>query len=244
MEKNNIGTFYGLGVGPGDPKLITLKALEIIQAVDIVFIPVKKEGSESYAFNIVKEYVRPETQEIIELVFPMVKDKETLLSSWDKASETVFTLINEGKSAAFITEGDPFFYSTFIYLFERLKNKVPQEKIEVVPGITAFNASASTSGFSVANANDRLIVLPSTYGVEKLGEYLLEFETIILMKVNSVMEQVIEKIREYNLEKSFVFVERCGRPEERIITTINELKETKINYLSLIIIHSKKHNNR
>jgi len=239
MAQSNLGTFYGLGVGPGDPELITLKALKILQRVPVVCIPVKKEGNPSYAGAIIEGHLT-DSQKVVELIFPMVKDKAILEQSWDTATKQVLEILKNGEDVAFITEGDPFFYSTFIYLFERLQKELPSEKIVVVPGVTAFSASGSAGGFPITNADDRMIVLPSTYGIEKLEDYLRDFETIVLMKVNSVIEEIIEKIEKHGLQNSFLFVERCGRPEQRIITDLNELKGTKINYLSILIVRAKK----
>ncbi len=238
-----IGTLHGLGIGPGDPELMSLKAHRLLTETKVVFVPVKKEGEKSYAFGIAEQFLDFSRQRRVDLLFPMTKKKDVLAKSWENAVRTISEVLKTGEDAVFLTEGDPFFYSTFIYLYERLLPLLPKGHLQVVPGIPALCASASAGGFPLVDSDDTLVVLPSTYGVEKLKEYLNMFDTVVLMKINSVLQDVLRIVEEESerTKHRLLFVERCGRPEQRIITDIATLKKMdKPNYLSLLIVRKPK----
>lgn len=230
------GKFYGVGVGPGDPELITVKALNILKNVPVVFVPVSKEGKESYALSIVKKHLDFRRQKKIELLFPMKKNQEELTSHWDKAVEEILGIAKQGTDSVFITEGDPFFYSTFIYLHAGLAGKIPPENIEVVPGVTSFCASASLARFPVANGNAKLAVLPSVYDLKNVENILDDFDTVVFMKVNKVLGSLMELIEKKGLKDKWVYVEKCGTEAEKITKDPRELKKITPHYLSLLIV--------
>lgn len=234
--KKKIGTFYGLGVGPGDPELITVKAQNILKKVPVVFVPISLEGKDSYAWRIAEGHVDLSRQERRDLLFPMKKDRGELVSYWEKAADQVFEVLNKGSDAAFITEGDPFFYSTFIYLYVRLVGRLPSEKLKVIPGVPSFCASAASAGFPLVEGDARLAVIPSVYSVETAEEILEKFDTVVFMKVNKVLGPLLTKLEKLGLSERFVFVERCGAEGERIVTDVKELKGMEPHYLSLMIV--------
>ncbi len=237
------GTFYGLGIGPGEPELMSLKAHRLLTEAEVVFVPAKKEGEKSYAVSIAEQFLDFSKQERVDLLFPMTKKKEVLEASWKKAVTKILDLLQRGKSGVFLTEGDPFLYSTFIYLYQRLQPLLPEGHLQVVPGIPALCASAAAGGIPIVDSNDTLVLLPSTYGVEKLQEYLSTFDTVVLMKINSVLQDVLAILENEGVpaKHEVLFVERCGRPEQRIITDIASLKAMeKPNYLSLLIVKKRK----
>ena len=127
---SKLGTLHGLGVGPGDPELITVKAFRVIQESPVIAYPRKRKGSKSYAHRIVEVYIRPEEKEMLGLVFPMTKDESILNREWNETVEKVFQKLSEGKDVAFVTEGDPLLYSTFIHMMKLMQELHPEVEIK------------------------------------------------------------------------------------------------------------------
>ena len=136
-----LGRLYGVGIGPGDPKLLTLRAHHILSQVPIVFVPQKSTGSKSYAYSIIESLVGKSSQKIVALIFPMRKDSQELIPYWEKAAEEIWQHLAQGDDCAFVNEGDPLLYGTFIHVFEILRKRYPKLTIEVIPGISSINAA-------------------------------------------------------------------------------------------------------
>ena len=159
---SNLGILYGLGVGPGDPELITVKAFRLIQESPVIAYPKKLKGSKSYAHRIVEVYINPEEKDMLGLVFPMTKDEAVLEREWTKSVELVYGKLQEGKDVAFVTEGDPLLYSTFIHMMKLMQEMHPDVEIRTVPGISSFNGSASRLGIALADGDDHVAIIPAT----------------------------------------------------------------------------------
>ncbi len=157
------GCFYGVGVGPGDPDLLTVKGLRILASVPVVLVPKRSAEDAGYAYGIVRGLLDPSRQEIVGLVFPMTRDFARLEGVWDAHVETVAGYLAAGRDCAFITEGDPFLYSTFIYIWERLRTRYPRYRTEVIPGVPSVTAAACRAGLPLANAGERIAILPAAY---------------------------------------------------------------------------------
>lgn len=233
MDKT--GVFYGVGVGPGDPELLTLKAQRVLQSVTTVYYPACAPGAKSYASKIIQRYVRPD-QSFTGLLFPMEKDMERLRPIWEESVATMAKDLLAGRDVAFITEGDPFFYSTFVYMDCIIRQQYPQVTIEVIPAVASPMAAAARTGVPLAMADERLAVLPATYDDGFLLRALEDFDTVVLLKVNSVMPRVITLLEKTGLLDHAVFVERCGSPDERVVTDLRQLDGERLNYLSLVIV--------
>lgn len=169
---SNFGTLYGLGVGPGDPELITVKAFRVIQESPVIAYPRKRKGSKSYAQRIVDVYIRPGEKDMLGLVFPMTKDQEILDREWNKAVELVYEKLQEGKDVAFVTEGDPLLYSTFIHMMKLMQELHPEIEIKTVPGISSFNGSASRLGIALADGDDHVAIIPATDDYDAMKKHL------------------------------------------------------------------------
>lgn len=217
------GKFYGIGVGPGDPELITLKAVKILQKVDVVIAPISKK--ESIAQKIAQPHINGE---ILNLKFPMVKDSNVLESFWDKNAERIKELLLEGKDVAFITIGDPMIYSTYIYILERLRGF----DMETIPGIPSFCAAAAKLNIPIATGSESFVVVP-TAEPEVIEDILGNFDNVVLMKVSKDFDLISKKLDEGGFSAGFV--SRCCQDNEKISYNLQELKEDKIDYLSLII---------
>ena len=163
-----LGRFYGIGVGPGDPELLTIKAQMILSKVPVVFIPQTSLNEASFAYSIVREFLDSRRQKVAPLIFPMTKDETKLKDAWIQAVNHIWQIIKEGKDCALITEGDPFLYSTFIYIYELFRERYPEVSVEIIPGISSVFAAASRAGMPLALGEDSLAVLPGGSAKSKI----------------------------------------------------------------------------
>ncbi len=229
------GKLYGVGIGPGDPKLLTLKAKEVLDQVDTIFFPRADEGGTSTARSIV-EAVLSGPKECIELPFPMAKDEKKLISYWKDAARQIAQAVEKGKEVAFVTMGDPFIYSTYIYLLKTLRQDFPEIHVETIPGISAINAAASRAELPLVQGNEKMAILPVTEDLRGLRGALNEFDTVVLMKVGSRLNKVLTLLKGLDLLKNSTLVSRLGHPEERVISDLDSIKEERSGYLSLMFI--------
>ncbi len=225
------GKFYGVGVGPGDPRLLTLQAVDVLQAVDIVAIPKSKLDRESVAWDIAKIHC-PSKVRLIELEMPMTADKQILAKAWQAGAQTLLAELKQGKSVAFITLGDPSLYSTYSDLLNILQEELPQECIETVPGITAMSAAAARINLPLATGDEPLLILPST---EDVGEFL-DFPNLVLMKVSRRLPEILTHLEERG--RKAVLLTRLGQVGEKIRwePKPQDFTSEKIDYLSLLLV--------
>lgn len=230
------GVFYGIGVGPGDPELMTLKAVRVIGAAGVLAVPRSEGGEESLALSIVKKAVDLDGKEILELPFPMTRDAGALRESRRSAARLISERLNKGVDAAFVTLGDPLIYSTFSYLMPFIKEFSPESGIRVVPGIASFSASAAALPAALAETAERVIIIPAAYELERVREALGSAETIVLMKVNRAVDAIIDLLTEAGLLERSFFVSRAGWPEEELVTDLKKIRGSKPDYFSMIIV--------
>ena len=234
--KQETGCLYGIGVGPGDPELLTVRATRILSRVPVIFAPQKDGKSKSYARRIIADMIDESEQRVIELVFPMRKDTGRLTDYWNKAAETIWQYLSSGQDCVFITEGDSFLYGTFIHIFEILRKNYPEIRIEVIPGISSINTAASRALFPLATGSERVAILPAIYEDKAIRKTLNDFDTVIFLKINTVFDKILNILEELNLAEKCVFVSRCTMEDEKIIKNISKLKGQKLDYLSLLIV--------
>ncbi|HEY6838789.1 MAG TPA: precorrin-2 C(20)-methyltransferase [Geobacteraceae bacterium] len=227
---------YAVGVGPGDPELMTRKAERIIREASVICAPTGRGEASSYALSIVEGLIDRSRQEVLVQVFPMQKDQGGLDPFWREAAAQVAERIARGLDVVFITIGDPFLYSTFLYLYRIFRAEYPHIPVEVVPGITSIGAAAAAAGVPLALTSDRIAVLPATYEEEKLVKTLMDFDTIVLMKVNRVFDRVFSLLQALGLDKQAVFVRRVGSADEEVIFDLASLVGKDLDYLSLLIV--------
>lgn len=232
------GVFYGIGVGPGDPDLLTLKAVNVLRNVDVIIAPRTEKKESSTALSIAGNYIR-EDAEILELAFPMVLDRSFLTDAWEQNKSVILDLLHEGKNVAFLTLGDPMLYSTYIYIYRLLEGN--GITIETVPGITSFCAAASRLNFPLAEGNDILSIIPATLEEEKISTALSYSDNLVLMKVYKNYEQVVSQLKEHGLDGEAVMVSRCGFEDEEITYSLEDREGKMPNYLSTIL--AKKRSN-
>jgi precorrin-2/cobalt-factor-2 C20-methyltransferase len=234
------GKLYVIGVGPGDPELLTLKAVRILREVPCVCVPKGREEGSSLALSIVEKAINLEGKDIIEAHFPMRKTKTAGLDSeldakWNETAEKVMSRLVKGLDMAFITIGDPTIYSTFFYLYDRLIASNPDLDIEFVPGVSSINASAARAKISLSLADEKIAVLPANY-IENLRDALRNFDTVVLMKVHKAFKDVVKILDETGLAKNAIYISRAGMEDEKIFSDISKVKEEDLDYFSIMII--------
>lgn len=227
------GKLYGVGVGPGDPELMTIKAKKILEQVDYIAIPKTSAEKSSQALTIA-EGVLEKRKELLELIFPMSFDEKVLEKSWSIAIIQVREKLDSGKDVAFITLGDPTVYSTYMYLHKVLKHE--GYETEIIPGITSFCASAARAGVSLGENKETIAVVPSAYECENLGDVLDGFDNIVLMKVSKNLNKLKEKLKEKGLLDKTVLVSKCGLEDEIIEYDLNKIEGDKLSYFTTMII--------
>lgn len=225
------GKIYGVGVGPGDPELLTLKAARIIGEADVLAIPGKDRES-CVAYQIAAGAVSGLSEkEILPLVFPMTKDENVLEKSHEEAAKAVVTLLNQGKNVVFLTLGDPTVYSTYLYLHKKIKSL--GYEAEIVPGVPSFCAAAARLGVGLGEKSDSIHILPGSYPIE---EGLSLPGTKVLMKSGRQMTKVKEQLLAYHAEA--VMAQNCGMDGERLYFQAEDIPEDA-GYYSLIIVNGQ-----
>ncbi|WP_202707173.1 precorrin-2 C(20)-methyltransferase [Sporosalibacterium faouarense] len=231
-----MGKFYGIGVGPGDPELITIKAIKTLGNMDMVICPEAKKDKGSIAFSIAKEYLK-ENIELLYLTFPMTHDKEVLKEKWRENALIIKEQLNNGKNIGFITIGDPMVFSTYMYLLPHLKKEGIE--IETIPGITSFCAVASKVNIPLSAGDETLGILPLMKDCNNLDKMLDDYDNLIIMKASHNSAKMADKLEEKGYRDKFVMVSRCGTDKEEIAYDIDRLKEEKVHYLSTLIVKKK-----
>jgi precorrin-2/cobalt-factor-2 C20-methyltransferase len=231
-----VATVYAVGVGPGDPELLTRKAERVLRSVDVILAPVSNPAEASVALGTIREFIDESRQEIIVHQFPMTSDRSRLIPAWQEAASLIAAHAEAGRSVAFITIGDPLFYSTFIYLLRILRETWPQIPIEIVPGISSINAAASQAALPLVEGDEKMVVIPATAGIEQIRTALETYETVVLLKVKPLFSAILELLRTAGREQRTVFVERVGTPRQKVLTDFNQIAAHSPDYLSLMII--------
>ncbi len=231
----SIGKFYGIGVGPGDPELLTIKAKKILEEIDVLLIPKSKMEKRSLAFSIVKNAV-DKNWETVELLLPMTKDQEELKRHWQKAAEQVLEVLKQGKDTAFITLGDPTIYSTFTYLMKYVQKLVPDIQVEIIPGISAINSISAWIKQPLAEGEESLIIVPALTEKENIENIIEQFDNVVLLKAGNQTEKVISILEEKDLLDKGFYASRCGFPDGFYTNDLNEIRGQKFDYLSTMII--------
>lgn len=236
----NYGTLYGVGVGPGAPDLITLRALTVLKQAQVLALPRSSDYGESMAWKILKPTVGEISgQERLFLTFPMNKDPERLRPAWDVAFMAIGERLEKGLSVAFATEGDPSLFSTFIYLCREASLRWPGIRIEVVPGVSSITAVPSVTGIPLADGQERIAILPASYGVEDLNRVLELFDTVVLMKMGTEIPKVVEALDRQGLTDRAVYVSKATMAEQRIVRDIRTIQTERGDCFAMMIVSRK-----
>ena len=234
------GKLIGASLGPGDPLLITRRSWAVLQSGARWLYPVKKAEEKSYALSIVERGGLPVPADAEELVFPMTRDAEVLLKAWANAAARTVELLAEGRDLVFLVEGDASTFATFGHLARVVRELVPEIDVETIPGVSSFAAAAASAETSLAEEDETLAIIPAAYGVGVIDHLLDEFDTLVLLKVKPLIDEVIELLERRNLLATSCFIEKVGSPDERIVRDVARLKGEKVNYLSLMLVQNPK----
>lgn len=225
------GKLYGIGVGPGDPELMTMKAVRLLNECDVIAIP-GKNPSESVAYNIAYGACPEiEAKEKLYITTSMTKDFDALEIGYKESAEKIEKLLSEGKDVALLTLGDPTIYSTYIYIHRNVVND--GYNAEIISGVTSFCAVAAKMSNSLVDRNEELHIIPASYQIE---DSLKLAGTKVLMKAASKLGDVSEYIK--NSDCDAFMVENCGMENEKIYADKDELPE-KGSYYSIIVVKDK-----
>ena len=230
----NQGKLFGIGVGPGDTELLTIKADKILRNVDVICCPRSAESKSSLALSIVQPVLNERTNdyEIIDPLFPMIEDKSTLKAYWDKAAEIITKKLDQGYDVAFITLGDPSIYSTFSYIAKRLFEF--NYDIEIIPGITSFTGCSAAAGISLAEKDEIIVIVPK---VDERLDRIMEYgDTFIIMKTSRHSENLEEIVNKDQRDKSIISIQNCSMQDENIFEGFPKDKK----YLSTTIVKFRK----
>ena len=231
----NYGCLYGVGVGPGDPELVTLKAQRVLQRVPLVCVPQSDTSVDSFALSIAREFIDTERQEILRFAFP-TDDAEGAAEVWERAAATLAGRLQGGQDAAFITEGDPMLFSTFSYVLESIKANYPQIAVEIIPGVSSVMAAAARASVPLVTHGQRLAILPAVYGIDDLREAIANYDTIVLMKVNRVLLDALANLESLGLAGKGIYVRRATTAREQVVQDLRQLTAEDLDYFSLLII--------
>jgi precorrin-2/cobalt-factor-2 C20-methyltransferase len=233
-ERAAPGHFYAVGVGPGSPDLLTLRALRIVESVDVIVAPRSELSNESLALQVVRDV--PGRREILEHIYPMERDEEKTEASWSAVADVVTERCRVGQSVAHLTVGDPLLYSTACYLLSQLSGRLPKERIHIVPGISAFQAAAAIAGTPLTLQDDRLTLLPATHP-DEVERALDHSETVVIYKIGRRAQALAELLKRRNLARQAFLVCYAGQGEkERVIAGLDELPEGRLGYMSTVIV--------
>lgn len=227
------GKFYGVGVGPGDPELVTIKAKRIIERADVLLVPITGKDKKSLALSIVENLI-PDKSKVQELNFPMSYDEGVLSENWDKSTAVLKSELAKGKEVAFLTLGDPSVYSTYIYLHRALERE--GYKAEIIPGITSFCAASARLGIGLAENKETLAIIPAAYECSDVEAVLDKFDNIVLMKVARNISKLKNILVKKCLHGKAVMVRRCGLDGEFIECDVEKFDKYESDYFTTVIV--------
>ena len=237
-----MGELVGIGVGPGDPELLTVKAVKAIQNADTIMCPASKEDRPSIALSVVSSLIdKAKNQEIIKLIFPMTKDKAVLESTWKANAKIMAEKVATGKNVVYLTVGDPNLYSTWIYMRRDIESNHPELKISVIPGIVSMFTFASKVGVSIAEGAEKVAIIPSCYDLTTVKEIAKNAESLIFLKDGRYFDQVIDLLKESGFSDDSIFAigQDLGTDKEIIRKlTLGEVNDDTLTtkYFSILVV--------
>lgn len=225
---------YGLGVGPGDPELLTLKALRILRAAPVIAYPAPEQG-DSLARRIVAPHLANENKTEVAIRMPMVEARFPAQEVYDQAAIELGEHLSAGRDVAVLCEGDPFFYGSFMYLFGRMAERFT---VEVVPGVSSLTACAAVLGAPLAARNDVLTVVPAPLAEAELKSRLAGAEAAAIIKVGRHLPKVRRVLEELGVADRARYVERATMENQRILP-LDAVGEDAAPYFSMILLHKR-----
>ena len=228
------GKLYGIGVGPGDPELMTLKAKRLIEECDIVAVPVRKEGEESVALNIARGAASVPEEKVRRILFTMNKDKAKREECRQAAAEAIMEYLDAGQSVAMPVLGDVGIYSTYSYVHKKLIQA--GYEVQMISGIPSFCAGASKANISIVEGNEGFGVIPSLKGIDQVKKAMGVFDNLVIMKVGSHVKEVYDILKAEGKEDNAIIISNVGMEGEYVGPL---LPDREYGYFTTMIIKSE-----
>lgn len=234
MTRKDYGTLYGIGVGPGDPDLIPVKAIKVLAKVDIIFAAASTKNPHSQAVEIARAHL-PADVELRMLGFPMTKDATEKNAAWRLHAETILAEIAKGRQVAFLAIGDPLTYATYGYVLTQIKQLQPGAPVVTIPGITSFQAAAARINQPLVEGEDSLLILSGVEGGQQLREHADAADNVVFLKAYRNIADIAAALEENGMLNNSVAVANCGRENEEIIRDVKGLAKRDPAYWTLVI---------
>jgi len=237
-QGRRLGILYAIGVGPGDPDMITLQAIERLKDLEIVFASKKARVKESIAHTVAKRYLSPSAR-IIFLEFRATYDREAFDAIWKENAIKILEVLKSGNNCGYITLGDPSLYSTFSHLIRNILKLEPATKVEVIPGVSSVMAAANHLNVPLSIDGETLTLIPSAQiEKERLHELIKLSDNLVFMKIPSDAQGLIKSLEEEGLLHHAIWVQKCCLPDQRVLKELTGevLEEDQERYLSLMIV--------
>jgi len=243
--ENQQGRLYLVGIGPGDPELMTCKAVRILENTQVWVAPKAKENGASSALQIASGQVELNGKTVLDLCFPMKKvhlgqqQDPKVVQAWREAAEVVLAHLDQGEDVAFPTLGDPSLYSTAFYLLATLQELRSKLRVSIIPGITAMAACSAQVYSPLGLGDDVVSIVPAAFDDDRLREILNTFDVVVLMKVFRKMDRIVALLDELGLVDNAVLIERCGMDDQKIYTDIREALNCDLHYFTTMLVRKK-----
>ena len=222
-------------MGPGDPELITLKALRLVESAPVVAFPAGLGGRKGRAQAIISPWLSPDQVQLA-LKFPYTEDQQVLTKAWKVASEEIWLHLQEGRDVVFASEGDVSFYSTFTYLAQTLQQFHPEALIQATPGVCSPLSAAAALGIPLTIQDQRLAVLPALQSLAQLETSLAWADIVVLLKVSSVYPKVWSVLQKHQLLKQSYAVVNATKPDQMIYADLSNCSQLQLPYFSLLVV--------
>jgi precorrin-2/cobalt-factor-2 C20-methyltransferase len=233
-----------VGCGPGDPELLTVKAADMLRNADVIYTPTAREGKPSIALSIVQKYVNA-TAKIVELIFPMVKDREQARLYWRRNAEQIAETAKMGKNVVYLTVGDPSLYSTWIYIQREITSRYPEINVKIIPGIPSVFAFAAQAKISLVEGDETLGIIPACYDLEKVKRTANSCDTVVFLKDGRYFGAVIDMLGSagFSDDSMITIAQDVSGEKEALkrnsLKEIRQNKETAQKYFSLMVAKRK-----
>ena len=232
--KQQTGTLYGIGVGPGDPELLTVKSARILSEVDVVFAAASTKNDYSLAVNIASTHI-PKGTSLRMPQFPMTKDREETRKAWKTHAKTIISELEQGKNAAFLTLGDPMTYSTYGYILKNIQEFAPHIPITTIPGITSYQAAAACINTPLVEGEECLLVVSGVNGGDRLRQMTVKPENVVFIKAYRNIQDINAALEAASGFTRCVGVANCSLPDQKIHPDTREFNGRRPEYWTLII---------